>query len=401
MSRSFDGISIVIPCLNEESSIGDAVDAAKAGITRLGIGGEVIVVDNGSTDRSAALAAAHGARVIPETERGYGAALRRGFAEARHEILAMGDGDLTYDFTRIDELVRPILDDEVDFVVGNRMANLKPGSMPALHRYIGNPLLSMMLRIMFQRHIVRDAHCGLRVIVRKTYRDLHCITTGMEFASEMVVRAIYGNVRMTERPIVYHPRVGESKLASFRDGWRHLRFMWLHSPAWALLIPGVFVWTVGLAIALPLAFGPVIWHGRAIDIHCMIVGGLLNIVSMQLITLGLLGKAFAHLAGFRHDRVIAWLYQHLSFERFLMATLPLVLVGFLVTLKVIIQWVASGFGPLDEARLLFLGMLCVTNGIQAAAAGYLFSIMALPRHPEPFVPMTKPENAKDRAHGDA
>ncbi|MCE9616373.1 MAG: glycosyltransferase [Lentisphaerae bacterium] len=388
MQREFNGISVVIPCLNEAESIGQVVENARIGIAKLKMDGEVVVVDNGSHDGSANIALAHGARVIAESEKGYGAAIRRGFADARYDILVMGDGDLTYDFTRIDELVHPILEGEADFVVGNRMKNIRPGSMPTLHRYVGNPLLSLLLRILFHRHIVRDAHCGLRAISRHSYLALHCVTTGMEFASEMVVRAIHCNVRMSERPIVYHPRVGESKLASFRDGWRHLRFMWLHSPAWALLIPGCLTWLVGLGMAVPLAFGPVTWHGRVIDIHCMILGGLLNAVSIQLITMGLLAKAFAHLAGLRYDRLIAWLYQHITFERFVIFTSPLILIGMGVTVRVIYVWIASGFGPLNEARGLFLGMLCLINGTQAAAAGYLFSILALPRHLEPFAPQT-------------
>ena len=177
-------------------------------------------------------------------------------------------------------------------------------------------------------------------------------------------------------------------LRSFRDGWRHLRFMWLHSPDWALLIPGAATWLLGLAVAVPLAFGPVYWHGRAIDIHCMIMGGMLSITSMQLITMGLLAKAFAHLSGLRHDPLIAWLYNHLTFERFLLWTLPIIAAGLVVMLAVVIPWIAGGFGPLNEMRRLFLGMLCLINGIQLGAAGYLFSIMALPRHTEPFGPKT-------------
>jgi len=398
MAKVYNGISVVIPCLNEQGSIAQVVQAAREGIARLRMDGEVIVVDNGSTDRSMELAREQGARVIPEAERGYGAALRRGFAEARFDILVMGDGDLTYDFTRIDDLVTPILAGEAEFVVGNRMHNLQPGSMPALHRYLGNPLLSAMLRIMFHRHLVRDAHCGLRAIARNAYQSLHCVTTGMEFASEMIVRSIHCGVRMTERPIIYHPRVGESKLASFRDGWRHLRFMWLHSPDWALLIPGVFVWLLGLTLALPLAFGPVMWNGRAIDMHCMIMGGLLSVVSIQLITMGMLAKAFAHLSGLRSDPVIRWLYQHVTFERFLMGTLPFVALGLLVTLKVVFEWVSQGFGALDEKRLLFVGMLCLANGMQAAASGYLFSIMALPRHVEPFTASAPPPSPEPPPH---
>lgn len=382
------GISVVIPCLNERESIGQVVDAAFSGIRKTNLPGEVIVVDNGCDDGSPDIARRHGARVVREQEPGYGAALRKGFASANYDTMVMGDGDLTYDFSRLDELVTPIFEGEAELVVGNRMRNIQPGAMPRLHRYIGNPLLSLLLRLMFHKHIVRDAHCGMRAITQDAYRRLRCVTTGMEFASEMIVRAIHRGVTMTERDIVYHARLGSSKLASFRDGWRHLRFMILHSPSTALLIPGVTTWLLGLVIALPLAFGPVVVNGRNIDIHCMIMGGLLNVVSMQLITIGLLAKAYAHLAGLTEDRLIEWSYGHLTLEKCIMVSVPLVLIGLVVTLKVVIQWIASGFGPLDEVRILFFAMLCLVNGTQLGAAGYLFSIMVLPRHVGQFTTET-------------
>jgi len=378
------GISVVVPCLNEEASIGEVVDAAWAGIRRMGAAGEVIVVDNGSTDRSRSLAEEHGARVRVEKERGYGAALREGFANARYGVMVMGDGDLTYDFSRLDILVQPILDGTAELVVGNRMKDIRPGSMPRLHRYLGNPLLSLLLRVMFHKHVVRDAHCGMRAITRRAYESLGCVTTGMEFASEMIVRAIHRNVRMTERDITYHPRVGESKLASFRDGWRHVRFMLLHSPTTALLVPGALAWLIGTAVALPLAFGPVVINGRNIDVHCMIMGGILNVVSIQLLTLGLLAKAYAHLSGLREDPIVAWLYRVVTFEKLLLVTLPLIAVSLAVLFGVVAEWVARGFGSLDEVRPLFLAMLGFVNGTQVAAAGYLFSILALPRHVGPL-----------------
>ena len=399
MNTSFNGVSVVIPCLNEEASIGQVVDAAWEGIRALKLSGEVIVVDNGCTDRSAEIAVAHGARVIAESERGYGAAIRKGFANAKYDILVQGDGDLTYDFTKIDDLIIPILNNEADMVVGNRMSNILPGSMPALHRYVGNPALSLLLRIMFHRNIVRDAHCGLRAISTRAYRSLHCVTTGMEFASEVIVRAIHCNLRMQERTIVYHARVGDSKLSSFRDGWRHLRFMWLHSPASALLVPGCIGWLLGLAVALPIAFGPVLVNGRGIDTHCMIMGGLLNTISLQFITLGLIAKAYAHVSGLRHDPVIQWLYNHLTFEKLIFCASPLVVVGLLVALTIVIRWIASGFGSLDQTNLLFFAMLCMINGIQLGAAGYVFSILILPRHVKPFTVETVDEVAQPAEYG--
>jgi len=374
------GVSIVIPCLNEETSIGQVVDAGLAGIKETGLPGEIVVVDNGSTDRSAAIARDHGARVVKESEKGYGAALRKGFAVAHYDILVMGDADLTYDFSRVNDLVRPIIDGEAEFVIGNRMKNIRPGSMPRLHQYFGNPLMSMLLRLLFRRHTVKDVYCGMRAIKNDTYKQLRCVTTGMEFASEMIVRAIHNNTRMAEREIIYHPRLGESKLHSFQDGWRGLRFMLLHSPTVALLTPGMVVWVIGTVMMLPLAFSSITIGTRSVDIHFMIIGGLLNTVSVQLISIGLLCKAYAHLTGVRDDPVIEWFYKHLTFEKILIATVPFILIGLAVILTIVVQWIESGFGELHAARALFFGMVCVINGTQIAAAGYLFSIMALPRH---------------------
>jgi len=375
-----DGISVVIPCLNERDSIGVVVAAAIEGIAATGLPGEVIVVDNGCVDDSPAIAGKMGARVLLEKEQGYGAALRCGFSAAKYDVVVMGDGDLTYDFRQLSVLTQPIVDGTAEFVVGNRMKNIRPGAMSKLHRFIGNPMLSLTLRLLFRKHIVKDAHCGMRAITKAAYEKFGCVTTGMEFASEMIVRAIHCDVRMTERDIIYHPRVGNSKLRSFRDGWRHLRFMMLHSPTAVLLFPGIFFWLLGLAMMFPLVFGSVYVQGRSIDIHFMLLGGLLNIVSIQIITIGALAKAYAHLSGLRNDTFISWLYCKLNFEKATLFVSPLIIGGLVLIVNVIWKWVAGGCGSLNEARPLFFGIVCLANGVQIAAAAYLFSIMALPRH---------------------
>ncbi|MFA7159839.1 MAG: glycosyltransferase [Kiritimatiellia bacterium] len=380
------GISVIIPCLNEEDSIATVIDMARKGIARLGLEEEIVVVDNGSTDRSAQIAREKGARVVTEPHRGYGSALRAGFRSARFGIIVMGDADMTYDFTALDDLVRPILDGKADFVIGNRMKSIRPGAMPRLHRYIGNPLLSFALRVMFHSNLVHDAHCGLRAITAEAYRQLRCVTTGMEFASEMVVRAIRCQLRITERDIVYHPRQGQSKLHSFRDGWRHLRFMMLHSPTTMMLAPGIFFWLLGLVITLPLAFGPIIIGGRAVDIHCMLAGGVLNILSIQIITIGLLAKAYGHLSGLHDDPVVAWFYRWFTFERACVVSGAIILLGIILAAGVVTEWISSGFGALNQQRLLFFALICLVNGVQVGAASFLFSIMALPRHIDQMTP---------------
>ncbi len=388
--KPFTGISVILPCLNEEDSIGQVIEMARKGIARVGVEGEVVVVDNGCTDQSAQIAKKHGARVVFQSYKGYGSALRTGFQNARYDIIVMGDADQSYDLELLHILVQPILNGEAEFVIGNRMKSIKPGAMPRLHRYLGNPLLSFILRVMFHNHSVHDAHCGMRAITRSAYHKLQCVTTGMEFASEMVIRAIRCKLRIAERDIFYHPRVGESKLHSFRDGWRHMRFMILHSPTLMLLIPGLIIWFIGMAISIPLAFGPIVIKGRAFDIHCMLVGGVLNIVSMQIITMGLLSKAYGHLSGLHEDHVIALFYQWFTFEKAFIISSIIFIIGFIITLSVMTKWIASGFGPLDQPRLLFLGVIYLINGVQIGAASFLFSIMALPRHIDHF----SPESAK-------
>ncbi|MDD4735663.1 MAG: glycosyltransferase family 2 protein [Kiritimatiellae bacterium] len=373
------GITVIIPCLNEEQSIGESVDRALRGIELSGEKGEVIVVDNGSTDRSVEIARGHGAHIYHEEHRGYGAALRQGFGNAHYDIAVMGDADLTYDFTQLRDLTAPIRAGDADFVIGNRMRNIQPGAMPWLHQYIGNPLLSLMLRLMFHNHSVKDAHCGLRAISLEAYHSMRCVTTGMEFASEMVIRAIRGKLRIEERDIIYHPRAGDSKLRSFRDGWRHLRFMMLHSPSSMMILPGLIGWLIGFAIIIPLAFGQITLSERVIDIHSMIVGGIINVISIQLILVGLLAKAYAHLSDLHHDPLIAWFYRRFTFEKSIAYITPFILLGLALTFWVVLRWMGGGFGPLNQSRLLFLGLIFLVNGVQLGSSAYLFSIMALPR----------------------
>lgn len=391
-----DGVSVIMPCLNEAESVADAIAAAKRGVARMGLAeSEIIVVDNGSTDGSAGIAAAAGARVIKEPHKGYGSALRAGFKAAKHGLIVMGDADLTYDFEKINELAAPIMAGEADFAIGNRMRSIRPGAMPKLHRYVGNPLLSFALRAMFHSNAVRDAHCGLRAITREAYARLRCVTTGMEFASEMVIRAIRCRLRIVECDVAYHPRIGRSKLRSFRDGWRHLRFMVLHSPTVMLLAPGFLLWLLGFAVIFPLAFGPLRLSGRVVDIHCMLIGGVLNIISIQIITIGMLAKAYAHLSGLHEDPVVAWFYRWFTFEKASILAAALLLAGLLVVAWVISGWVRSGFGALDQPRMLFFAVVCLVNGVQVGAASILFSIMALPRHLDRMPPQASDTGLAD------
>src|SRR5687768_15417066 len=241
-------VSVVIPCLNEAENIEECVTRAWAAIHGAGLEGEVVVSDNNSTDGSGALAEAAGARVVHETRPGYGSAYLAGFAAARGEYIVMLDADLTYDFAEIPRFVAE-LDKGAQLVMGDRMDNIHPGAMPWLHRYVGNPVLTGILNVFFKTGI-KDAHCGMRGLRRDVLPTLDLRTTGMEFASEMVIRASKEKLRIAEFPIEYHPRGGESKLTSFRDGWRHLRFLLVHSPTYLFMLPGAMMLLLGAIISL-------------------------------------------------------------------------------------------------------------------------------------------------------
>src|SRR4051794_16816084 len=282
-------VSVVIPCLNEAENIEECVSRAARVLADGGLSGEVIVADNGSDDGSPELAKEAGALVVHEPRRGYGSAYLAGFAAARGEYVVMADADLTYDWSEIPHFVAK-LDEGAQLVMGDRMDNIHPGAMPWLHRYVGNPVLSGILNLFF-RTGVRDAHCGMRAVRREVLPQLDLRTTGMEFASEMVIRASKEKLDIREFPIEYHPRGGESKLSSFRDGWRHLRFLLVHSPTHLFLIPGVAMAFLGALVAIISLTGIDIF-GRSWQLHTMIAGAMLMIVGTQVLGLGLCAHAY-------------------------------------------------------------------------------------------------------------
>ncbi len=274
-------ISVVMPCLNEEQSVGVCVKKALEGIRLTGLQGEVIVSDNGSVDRSVAVARAAGARVVHQPLRGYGNAYLAGFAIARGSIIAMGDSDDSYDFTALPELVAP-LEDGYDYVLGSRLAGrITRGAMPWSHRYIGNPILTTFLNILFKLR-VSDAHSGFRVFTREALDKMQLHTEGMEFASEIVVKAASAHLKVTEVPITYHPRIGESKLNSVSDGWRHLRFLLLLSPKFLFVVPGLALFVAGF-LGIVSLFGV---SGGTHLILSKALSAVAVVVGVQLLVLG-------------------------------------------------------------------------------------------------------------------
>src|SRR3954463_6408531 len=265
-------VSVVIPCLNEAENIEACVRHAIDAIEHAALHGEVVVADNNSTDGSGELAERAGARVVHESRPGYGSAYLAGFAAARGEDIVMADADLTYDFAEIPHFVAE-LDKGNQLVMGDRMDNIHPGAMPWLHRYVGNPILTGILNVFFKTG-VSDAHCGMRGFRRDILPILDLRTTGMEFASEMVIRASKEKLKIAEFPIEYHPRGGESKLSSFRDGWRHLRFLLVHSPNHLFILPGALMAGLG-TLVLVIAETRLDLFGRPWGIHVVIAGALL------------------------------------------------------------------------------------------------------------------------------
>jgi glycosyltransferase involved in cell wall biosynthesis len=273
-------VSVVIPCLNEEENITQVVTHALEVMAQEGIAGEVVVADNASEDRSAELAVAAGARVVSEPRRGYGSAYLAGFAAARGRYIIMGDADLTYDFDEIPRFVE-LLDDGAQLVMGDRMDNIEPGAMHWLNRYIGNPLLSGTLNLFFKTGI-RDAHCGMRGLRRDVLPALDLRTTGMEFASEMVIRASKEQLDIREFPIKYHPRGGETKLSRIRDGWRHLRFLLVHSPTHLFMVPGMVLSVIGTLVLL-VSVLQINVFGREWQLHTALAGSLVLIVGVHVL----------------------------------------------------------------------------------------------------------------------
>lgn len=368
-------VSVVMPCLNEEETIGACVKKALEGIRKTGLPGEVIVSDNGSTDRSVEIAKELGARVISQPKKGYGNAYRAGFDAARGKYVIMGDSDDTYDFTEIDKFVEKLREGN-EYVLGSRFAGtILPGAMPWLHQYIGNPVLTGILNFMFGLKS-SDAHSGFRAFTKDAYRRMRLQTTGMEFASELVINAARAKLKVAEVPIIYYPRGGESKLRSFRDGWRHLRFMLMYSPDHLFLIPGALIFLVGLLGMLFLLPGPKVVSGHVIDYHFMFVFSSLTIVGFQVLLTGFYAKAYAFTHRFApDDRMIQLFYRHFSLEEWLVAGFLIFLVGLGIDAAIVYQWAGHGFKNLFAVREALLALTLTVIGMQLVFSSFLLSIL--------------------------
>src|ERR671936_263802 len=368
-------VSVVIPCLNEAETIAECVTRARRVLEESELHGEVVVVDNGSTDGSGELARAAGALVVDEPRRGYGSAYLAGLDVARGDYIVMVDADLTYDFEEIPRFVDE-LENGAQLVVGNRMQNIQPGAMPLLSR-VGNPLLSGFLNVLHRTN-VRDVHCGMRAVRRDVLPLLNLRTVGMEFASEMVIRAARERLDVREIPIDLHPRVGESKLSPFRDGWRHLRVILVYNPTFLFLVPGMVMLLAGSLITL-LVFVHVPIFGRNLYVHSLILGSLLIILGVQAVGLGLCARAFGVYFISEQDRLFQTLCARLRLEHGLALALLVGAGGLALVGLVLAHWAANGFGTLREVRLAILASNVITVAAQIFFTSFLISIPVLPR----------------------
>ena len=372
-------VSIVLPCLNEESAIGGVIEEAWEGIAASGRSGEVVVVDNGSVDASVEIAKRHGARVIHEERRGYGSAYLAGLDAARGEFIIMADSDGTYDLRKAKPFI-DLLASGCDMVIGSRLkGKIHRGAMPWAHRWIGNPILTKILTTFFGIR-VSDAHCGLRAVRRSVLPVLELQSTGMEFASEMILKAGKRNLRIGEVPIEYRARAGESKLKTFRDGWRHLRLMLVHSSTFLFLIPGLLLLVPGLAVLLAMASGPIELFGREWGIHTMVAGAAATLVGSQIIQLGIFARSYAVLYLGDREPLLERLWLRLRLEHGLLLGVSLFLIGLFLLLMVFLRWAGSGFGELDESHLSLFGMTLVGLGVQVAFGSFFLSIIGLRKH---------------------
>ena len=375
-------VSVVIPCLNEANSLGSCIDKAVTAFRAAGLAGEVIVADNGSTDGSMQIAEERGARVVRVEERGYGSALRAGIAAARGPFIVMGDADDSYDFGEVPKFAG-MLRQGYDVVMGNRFrGEIKPKAMPWHHKYIGNPGLTALLNLFFRTGI-GDSHCGMRGFTRAVYERMDLRSTGMEFASEFVIKAAQLKARITEIPITLWPdkRGRPPHLRSFRDGWRHLRFMLLYAPNWLFLLPGGALLAAGLFLVFWLLPGPRQISPRVIlDIHTMIFGVMFTLLGVQILSIGSFAKVFSYAERFDRNPVsLKRLLKRVKLETGLLVGGSLFLAGFAGCAWVAWKWAASGFGPLHEVRKVLFWSMWLFIGVQITFASFFLSMLGISR----------------------
>lgn len=385
-------LTIVMPCLNEAETLAACVQKARLGLERAGLRGEVLVADNGSTDGSIALAEKLGARVVHVKEKGYGSALRGGIEAARGKWIIMGDADDSYDFSQIEGFVQKFRED-YDLVMGCRLPSgggtILPGAMPWKNRWLGNPVLSLIGRVFF-RCPARDFHCGLRGFTKEAYRKMELKTTGMEFASEMVIKATLKSLRITEVPITLHPdgRSRPPHLKPWRDGWRHLRFMLIYSPRWLFLVPGLTLGLLGAAAGTALALGPIHLGKVELSTGTLAVACMSLVIGVQLVSFAFFTKVFAIGEGLLpQDPRFSGIFKTFTLEKGICFGLAILILGLVLLLHGVWIWKQAGYGALsyaDNMRRLIPSVTLIMVSIQVIFSSFFMSVLGLKttsRHP--------------------
>ncbi|GHD16996.1 dolichol-P-glucose synthetase [Tianweitania populi] len=378
-------LTVLMPCLNEAETLAACINKAKAYLDRSGVVGEIVIADNGSTDGSQDIASGLGARVVPVSQKGYGAALLGGIAAAHGRYIIMGDADDSYDFGTLDPFVEALRGGGADLVMGNRFkGGIEPGAMPFLHRYLGNSVLSLLGRVFF--HVkARDFHCGLRGFRADSIRKLDLRTTGMEFASEMVVRSALAGLTIAEVPTTLKPD-GRSRgphLKTWRDGWRHLKFLLMYNPRWLFVIPGLLLCAVGLTLTAGLSAGPVqLSNSLTLDLNTFMAACFMVVTGVQLVTFGMLSRLYADRIGLLPPNAASrWLKAHISTDRLALGAGACLLVGLTLFGSAFGSWAAMSFGPLNDPsipRVVLLGLMLIATAFQVFFSAFLLGVLEIP-----------------------
>jgi len=373
-------LSIVLPCLNEERTVGVCIDKAQASLKNNHIIGEVIIADNGSTDQSVKIAKEHGARVVHVPQKGYGNALKGGFEAAQGQYIIMADADESYELDNLMPFVEK-LREGYDLVMGNRFkGGIIPGAMPWHHQYIGNPVLSFIGKLFFHTP-ANDFHCGIRGFPKTSIEQMNLQSSGMEFASEIVIKASILQMKVCEVPTRLFPdkRGRPPHLRSFRDGWRHLRFLLLYSPAWLFLYPGIFLVLAGGLLSLALFFGPVNIGFRYIDFHTFIAAGSLTYLGLNLLSFAAITRVYAFYSGLLPQQPrLFYIFRYLNLEKGLLVGSFLTLLGIIllvVALRLSSHFAQIGFD--NSVRLVFGGSLALVSGVQVIFTSFVLSILGI------------------------
>jgi glycosyltransferase involved in cell wall biosynthesis len=397
-------VSVVMPCLNEARTLAACIEQIQTAFYKHNISGEIIVADNGSSDGSPAIAERLGARVVTVPRPGYGSALMGGIDAASGKFVIMGDADRSYDFGHVPRFLEKLRAGN-DLVMGNRFSGgVKPGAMSALNKYVGNPVLSGIGRLFFKAPC-GDFHCGLRGFSKEAYKRMDLRTTGMEFASEMVVKATLFKMRVAEVPTTLSPdgRDRPPHLRRWHDGWRHLRFLLLYSPRWLFLYPGLMLIILGAVAGLLLLLAPRVVGSIRFDVHTLLYAAMAVLLGFQSVVFALFSKVFAISEGLLpEDSRLNWLFRYITLETGLAAGFVLIVIGLVASLLAVRSWGAAQFGPLDPERTLRLvipAVLSLTLGVQVMLSSFFLSVLGM-KHRDRAVPGEEPQDNVPAFSGD-